>query len=169
MPNAMVVPNSPNPTFSPSKIAPMFHKSPSPSSSPRVFNVHHHLPKLSRPPSSSSLHLSPLASRLRRIKTAFCNSDKESPNHGLCSISGSVLKRKRPARIGIPMSSLSFTVESPKVAERMDVVEVEEEDFSVYCKRGRRATMEDRYSAIVDLRAESRQVFILLIIQFPDD
>lgn len=64
--------------------------------------------------------------------------------------------------IDIPVAPLSFKVESPDGAERVDVVEVEEDGYSVYCKRGRRGPMEDRYSAVVDLRDDSRQVILLL-------
>lgn len=80
------------------------------------------------------------------------------------STSGAALKRKRPARIDIPIGSSSFGFDSPKCVDRVDAVEVEADGYSVYCKRGRRSTMEDRYSAVVDLKAESRQVFNLLMI-----
>ncbi|KAK7289838.1 hypothetical protein RIF29_03808 [Crotalaria pallida] len=78
------------------------------------------------------------------------------------SSSSSVLNRKRPARLDIPDAS-SFIVEvpvllQPRAAER-DVVEVEGNMFSVYCKRGRREHMEDRYSAAVDLHGEPKQAF----------
>lgn len=69
------------------------------------------------------------------------------------------MKRKRPSRIDIPVAPLSFGVETPKSAERVvDVVEVEEDGYAIYCKRGRRRKMEDRYSAVVDLHGNSRQV-----------
>ncbi|KAK9048156.1 hypothetical protein SSX86_032881, partial [Deinandra increscens subsp. villosa] len=40
-----------------------------------------------------------------------------------------------------------------------DVAEIDEEGeaYSVYCKRGRRGAMEDRYSAVVDLQGDSKQ------------
>lgn len=77
-----------------------------------------------------------------------------------CSIPGTVLKRKRPSRIDIPVAPLSFGVETPKSAERVvDVVEVEEDGYAICCKRGRRRKMEDRYSAVVDLHGNSRQAF----------
>lgn len=164
MPGAVVVPNSP--IFSPSKVSHIFHKSSSPStsacSSPGFVNVHSHVPTLSRSPSSS-----PLTSRFRRQITAYCNSEKDILDLDLCSSSSTILKRKRPARIDIPKSSLSYTVNSPKVAEKMDVVAIEEEEYSTYCKRGKRATMEDRYSAVVDQQAKPRQVITCLISQSP--
>lgn len=72
---------------------------------------------------------------------------------------GLALKRKRPMRIDIPVAPLSFGVDSPKGEERVEVVEVDEDGYSVYCKRGKRGPMEDRYSAVVDLHDDSRQAF----------
>ncbi|PQQ14021.1 putative protein phosphatase 2C 25 [Prunus yedoensis var. nudiflora] len=143
---ALVVPNSP--IFSPSKIPSIFFRSsslssPSSCSSPRV--LHGPLPT----PSRSSSSTAPLESRFQRHEISGCKTEP----------SGLALKRKRPMMIDIPVAPLSFKVESPDGAERVDVVEVEEDDYSVYCKRGRRGPMEDRYSAVVDLRDDSRQAF----------
>lgn len=147
MPCAVAVPNSP--IFSPSKVPSIFYKSPA---SPRIVHVHG--------PSPAPSPTSPLAGRLlQRQITALSSSKKEaSSDMGLASCSGAVLKRKRPSRIDIPIASLCFAVDSPK--ERVDVVEAGADGYSVYCKRGRRGAMEDRYSAVVDLQAESRQVII---------
>ncbi|KAL5537951.1 hypothetical protein UlMin_045259 [Ulmus minor] len=145
MPCAVAVPNSP--IFSPSKISSIFYKpSSSACSSPRIVHVH------GSPPTPST---SPLAARFQRQITAFGVTEKENSGVGLGSSSGEVLKRKRPAKIAIPMATLNFAVDSP----RLDVMEVEGDGYSVYCKRGRRGTMEDRYTAVVDHRAESRQAF----------
>jgi serine/threonine protein phosphatase PrpC len=38
-------------------------------------------------------------------------------------------------------------------------VEVEREEYSVYCKKGRREAMEDRYSAALNLQGDSKQAF----------
>ncbi|CAL5202537.1 unnamed protein product [Lathyrus oleraceus] len=82
-----------------------------------------------------------------------------SPCH--FSLSSSVLKRKRPAKLHIPVASL--TIELPPAvitpAPEKDVVEVEGNGFSVYCKRGSRKHMEDRYSASGDLYEETKQAF----------
>ncbi|KAF3433399.1 hypothetical protein FNV43_RR24501 [Rhamnella rubrinervis] len=161
MPCAVAVPNSP--IFSPSK---NYFKSPA--SSPSVHA--HGSPRAARSSSSSSpssvspssplpSSLSPLTTRFQRQITALSNSTIERSDMGLGSGFGAVLKRKRPARIDIPIGSLTFGVDSPKCVEKVDVVEVEADGYSVCCKRGRRSTMEDRYSAIVDLQAESRQAF----------
>ena len=54
-------------------------------------------------------------------------------------------------------------------------VEMEGDGYSVYCKRGRREAMEDRFSASVKLQGDSKQVFswflafsFLLFILFDD-
>lgn len=172
MPCAVAVPNSP--IFSPSSI---FYKSPasSPScSSPRI-HVHGSSRTTARASSSSSSlsnaaspssplpsSLSPLTTRFQRQITALNNnSNIELLDMGLGSGSSAVLKRKRPARIDIPIaSSLSFGIDSPKCVDRVDFMEVEGDGYSVYCKRGRRGAIEDRYSAVVDLQPESTQVFV---------
>ena len=67
-----------------------------------------------------------------------------------------VLKRKRPARINVTQSIdfIGFGFEQPEVMEE------EEEEYSVYCKRGRRRiAVEDRFSATVGIQGDSRQVF----------
>lgn len=40
-----------------------------------------------------------------------------------------------------------------------ELVEVESEAYSVYCKRGRREAMEDRYSAALNLQGDPKQAF----------
>ena len=39
-------------------------------------------------------------------------------------------------------------------------MEVESEAYSVYCKRGRREAMEDRYSAALNLQGDPKQVML---------
>ncbi|KAI7742261.1 hypothetical protein M8C21_024770 [Ambrosia artemisiifolia] len=74
------------------------------------------------------------------------------------------LKRKRPTRLNIPIAPLSFsadqlmTVETA-VEDRWKEVEVEEEEYSVYCKRGRREKMEDRFKADVDFSGKNKLAF----------
>ncbi|XP_022998582.1 probable protein phosphatase 2C 25 [Cucurbita maxima] len=74
--------------------------------------------------------------------------------------SNAITKRKRPARLDIPLTPLSFgALVSPSSSFR-DVMEAERDGYSVYCKRGRRRiSMEDRYSAAVDLRGDSKEAF----------
>ncbi|CAL0307741.1 unnamed protein product [Lupinus luteus] len=102
----------------------------------------------SSPSNSTSSPSSPF--RLRLSKPPVISST--SPN-------GAVLKRKRPARLDIPVSSLTFGVPATPSAVDRDVVEAEGDGFSVYCKRGRREYMEDRYSAADNLRGESKMAF----------
>jgi hypothetical protein len=72
---------------------------------------------------------------------------------------GAVSKRKRPAMLDIPLVPLGFGVDTPRGAKRVvDVVDVEDDGYALYCKRGRRRLMEDRYSAVVDLHGDSTQV-----------
>lgn len=113
---------------------------------------------------------SPVFSPSSRVSSSlFCKSSPEklSPSSGLklrlqkpptpsglirASIdegsSPTLLKRKRPARLDIPVANLGICGVPPTVEERR--VEDEGDGYSVYCKRGRRETMEDRYSAVVD-------------------
>lgn len=74
------------------------------------------------------------------------------------STSPTVLKRKRPARLDIPVVPMNFGnfPQSPTAAA--DFVEAEGDEYSVCCKRGRRGAMEDRYSAVVNLHGDSKQV-----------
>lgn len=57
------------------------------------------------------------------------------------------------------MAALSFGVPATPSAAARDVVEEEREvyGYSVYCKRGRREAMEDRYSASVAIHGDSKQ------------
>jgi hypothetical protein len=69
------------------------------------------------------------------------------------------LKRKRPTRLDIPVcSSLAFGVPATPSAVARDVVEAEGDGYSVYCKRGRREYMEDRFTAGDNLRGEHNLV-----------
>ncbi|MCE3216571.1 hypothetical protein HAX54_006923 [Datura stramonium] len=106
--------------------------------------------------------LSPLTCYNRNIREeegpAVCSTS--SPP----SASAAILKRKRPARISIPIVSLGLghVGETPREESRLDEVEVEGEGYSVFCKRGKkRGDMEDRYSAIVndDAKNGSKQAF----------
>ncbi|KAL8539245.1 hypothetical protein ACS0TY_001029 [Phlomoides rotata] len=72
-----------------------------------------------------------------------------------------ILKRKRPARIDIPVASLRF--EGSKTASDLDrssEIVFEGEGYSVYSKKGRRGgVLEDRYAAVLGLQGDSKQAF----------
>nr|GMD57651.1 phosphatase 2C 53 [Ipomoea batatas] len=149
-----------SPVFSPS---PVFSKSSASSPIGRSLYASSSLsPSTVTPPPST---LCPLTLR-RPIQTRniILNGINEEP---ICSTSSTtttttpVLKRKRPARINIPMAALSFepSLQTPRDGDRLDEVEVEGEGYSVYCKRGKRGAMEDRYSAFVDHQQGSKQAF----------
>lgn len=138
MPCAVAVPNSP--IFSPT-IIPSVHRYPS--SSPRIHGPAMATPPPPVPPTPT------LSFQVREVK-------KDAGG-------GSVLKRKRPARLDIPLTSGITNGPGLKTTpcgdDRLDEVEVDGEGYSVYCKRGKRGSvMEDRYSALVDLNSLSKQV-----------
>ncbi|RDX85500.1 putative protein phosphatase 2C 25, partial [Mucuna pruriens] len=102
---------------------------------------------------ASSSPSSPFRLRLPKPPTAFsASSSSTSPN-------ATVLKRKRPARLDIPVSSLTFGVPPTPSAAARDDLEADGDGFSVYCKRGRREYMEDRYTARDNLRGEHKLAF----------
>ncbi|KAL2332981.1 hypothetical protein Fmac_014194 [Flemingia macrophylla] len=103
--------------------------------------------------SNSSSSAEPLMLSLPPITTPSCSST--SPP------SSPLLKKKRPAKLDIPVASLAFgiAVTPPSPPPRDAAVEVDGPGFSVYCKRGRRHHMEDRYSAAVDLHGQPKQAF----------
>ncbi|KAI3748865.1 hypothetical protein L6452_12264 [Arctium lappa] len=140
MPCAVAVTNSP--VFLPS---PMFRNPMlSPSSS---LSLHHTSPTPSPPPSSLHKHTTGYN------EGPIINCDSTS------SSSSVVLKRKRPARIQIPFAPMSFVDEIAKPDDNLSEIDEEGEEYSVYCKRGKRGAMEDRYSAAVDLQGDSKQAF----------
>ncbi|KAG4181628.1 hypothetical protein ERO13_A10G239900v2 [Gossypium hirsutum] len=156
---SLIIPNSP--IFSPKKVPSIFCKSDgsSFSSSPRTNGSQ-------QPPSSPlSLSLSSPKSSLPISSTPqFPSSPLKSPlsirvpkKQLLFGTDVAPVKRKRPGRIEIPTSmavQLGFAAETPRGEEE---VQVEEEGYSVYCKRGRRGKMEDRYSAAVNLNGDPKQ------------
>ncbi|XP_027090306.1 probable protein phosphatase 2C 25 [Coffea eugenioides] len=77
------------------------------------------------------------------------------------SPSPSILKRKRPARLDIPIVSMGFgnvpPTPSAAAGRDTDVVEVEGDGYVVYCKKGKREAMEDRFSAAINLQGDSKQ------------
>ncbi|WRX12559.1 PPM-type phosphatase-like domain - like 7 [Theobroma cacao] len=163
MPWALVVPTSP--MFSPKKLPSIFCKSDGSAFplSPRVnasqapqspSSLPLSSPKSPRPFSSASV-----AAPQSPSVSSSSSSLKSSLSLGADTASPSVVKRKRPAMIEIPTPmavKLGFAAETPRGEEE---VQVEREGYSVYCKRGRRGKMEDRYSAVVNLTGDSKQAF----------
>ncbi|XVE69444.1 hypothetical protein DITRI_Ditri09bG0152700 [Diplodiscus trichospermus] len=161
----MAVPTSP--IFSPKNVSPMFCK-PDGSTAP-AFPTSPRFDGSQAPPSPLSLPLS--SSSVTKQQSPSSSSSSSSlksplslfvPKQQLSSgadVAPSVVKGKRPVRIQIPTPmavELGFAAETPRGEEE---VQVEDEGYSVYCKRGRRGTMEDRYSAVIDLNGDSKQAF----------
>lgn len=140
MPGGLAITNSP--VFLSS---PMFRKSIISSTSPS-FSLHH-----APPTPLSPTHLN----GYKEGKAISCDSNT----------SPSVLsKRKRPARIQIPFAPLSFVDEVVKKVDDVTEIDEEGEAYSVYCKRGKRGAMEDRYSAVVGLQGDSKQVLLIICL-----
>ncbi|XP_057536298.1 probable protein phosphatase 2C 25 [Amaranthus tricolor] len=71
-----------------------------------------------------------------------------------------ILKRKRPARLDIPIMNTGFGGPSTPRTVKDALVEDERDGFySVCCKKGRRAVMEDQFSAVLDIQGDSKQAF----------
>ncbi|KAI9109097.1 hypothetical protein K1719_019720 [Acacia pycnantha] len=110
------------------------------------------------PPSSPSP-----SSRFRLFKPPIALPTLPSPSAPSSSSSSptnSLLKRKRPTRLDIPVASFAFGAPAtPSAAVVRDFLEAEGDGFSLYCKRGRREFMEDRYSATLNLPGKPKQAF----------
>ncbi|XP_057979659.1 probable protein phosphatase 2C 25 [Malania oleifera] len=151
MAGAVALANSP--VFSP-RVPPIFCKTPSSPS-----------PELVKSPTASFLFSSPppspLTLRLQKQLTGLRDRTQEaSASPSAASVSSTILKRKRPAKINVPIAPLSLlAVETPAVVDALDEMEAAGDGYSVYCKRGRRAVMEDRYSAVVNIHGDSKQAF----------
>ncbi|GFY82117.1 protein phosphatase 2C family protein [Actinidia rufa] len=132
MPFAVALAKSP--VFTPSpRVSPIFFKNSL--SSPRILNLHTPSSSPSTPPYSS-------------------------PSSSLSSSSASPLSSGRGRRGSKSRSSLGFpAVETPAGVDRMSEMHFDGDGYSVYCKKGRRRAMEDRYSAVVDLQGDSKQAF----------
>ncbi|KAJ4725556.1 Protein phosphatase 2C family protein [Melia azedarach] len=128
-------------------------------------------PSSSLSPTSSSSPSSPFRFRLQKPPTGLssssaCVSSSSSPL-ATGPVSGpssgspqTILKRKRPAKLDIPVASMSFgSLVTPREVRRDEVEEGRDEYYSVYCKRGRREAMEDRYSAVIDIQGDPKQAF----------
>ncbi|KAL5580708.1 hypothetical protein UlMin_013150 [Ulmus minor] len=107
-------------------------------------------------PSSPS---SPFRFRIPKPPTGLSTSTSASAAAPPASSPSTVFKRKRPAKLDIPVAS--WTSEAPPAtpATWRELVEVESDGYSVYCKRGRREAMEDRFTATLNLQGDSKQAF----------
>ncbi|GAB4859931.1 hypothetical protein Ancab_011410 [Ancistrocladus abbreviatus] len=146
-----------SPVFSPSSVvaSSLFYKTSFPPPLPRVSS--------SSSISSSSSSSSPSSSSLSLASSGYragCDAaDVEGPSTSNLP-PPALLKRKRPARLDIPIVTMGFggAAATPRVEESL--VEVEEDGFySVCCKRGRRAALEDRYSAVLNIQGDPKQAF----------
>lgn len=110
--------------------------------------------------SSPSSPSSPFRLRLSKPPTGFSSTASSVLGSGSSSSTSpnTVLKRKRPGRLAIPLASLSFGATATPSAAAREVVEEAGDGYSVYCKRGRREAMEDRYSAVLNVQGDSKQV-----------
>ncbi|XP_074292814.1 putative protein phosphatase 2C 53 [Silene latifolia] len=77
-------------------------------------------------------------------------------------VSPAVTKRKRPARLDIPVMPVEFGVAEARIGEVVEEVSVVEEVrdgfYSVCCKKGtRRSVLEDRFSVDVSVLGDSKQ------------
>lgn len=130
-----------------------------------------HLKSAQSPTSSSPLSpCSPLRVRLQKPPVAIPSSSLASTSVSGSGSSEALLKRKRPAKLEIPVVAMGFGVPvTPSANGRvLEEVEMEREGYgySVYCKRGRRAAMEDRFSATVGLQGDPKQVILPLFFFF---
>ncbi|KAI4318235.1 hypothetical protein L6164_026024 [Bauhinia variegata] len=151
-----------SPVFSPSSSL-FCNKSAMISSSPEALSLSlAHLKPTSSTASASSPSSpgSPFRLRFPKPPIGFSNSASASTSvSSSTSPTNTVLKRKRPARLDVPVTSMTFGAPPTPSSVQRDAVEVEGLGFSVYCKRGRREYMEDRYSAAVNLQGEPKQAF----------
>ncbi|KAK6935711.1 PPM-type phosphatase-like domain [Dillenia turbinata] len=106
------------------------------------------------------LHKSPsgLGTCTDNSSISTSNSTSTFTSSSSSSSSPTLLKRKRPARLDIPVVSAVNDFGAPATPCATQV-EVERDGYSVYCKKGRREAMEDRYSASVDLLGDPKLAF----------
>ncbi|XP_010542664.1 PREDICTED: probable protein phosphatase 2C 25 [Tarenaya hassleriana] len=118
-------------------------------------------------PSAVASPKSPLRLRLQKPPTGFFPTPSglgSDPGHGLGTVNsppGGVHKRKRPAMLNIPMAPAGFGAPAAAAEatprEERRVMERDGDEFSVYCRRGRREAMEDRFSAITSVHGDPKQ------------
>lgn len=120
-------------------------------------------PAFSPSSSSSSCVRSPTSSSPRLLRL-------HKPTGLIKSLAGgdssAFSNRNRPPRLNIPVFFAEEKEEEAAAAEE-EAVEVEGDGYSVCCKKGRRDEMQDRYTAVVGLQGDPKQVifcFILFIL-----
>ncbi|KAK6122026.1 hypothetical protein DH2020_044233 [Rehmannia glutinosa] len=99
-------------------------------------------------PPQPSLSSSPSRLSINHIRKPLNGGEDEKVGHSSLTMA---MKRKRPARIDIPVVTTLGFEDNRTVSDfdRSSEVEVEGEGYSVYCKRGKRGgVMEDRYVAV---------------------
>ncbi|XP_039034790.1 probable protein phosphatase 2C 25 [Hibiscus syriacus] len=124
------------------------------SPSPEALNLSlTHLKTSSSSPASPS---SPFRIRLQKPPSESLLSSSNSVSSS--SSMSMIFKRKRPARLDIPVVTMSFRVlaTSSEVERKL---EREGDCYSIYCKRGRREAIEDRFLASVELQGDSKSCF----------
>jgi len=111
-------------------------------------------PPLVFSPTSVKTPLSSPRSSPPKLTMVACPPRKPKETKTTGSDSETVLKRKRPPMLDLTAAPTvaSWCSTTRETAEKgAEVVEAEEDGYySVYCKRGRRGPMEDRYFAAVD-------------------
>lgn len=123
---------------------------------------HSHLTPLASSPSAAS-PTSPFCLRLLKppVNSVFGSDSGPGDCDRHLSL-GSVLKRKRPTRLDILVAPVGVTapisLNAETLREESGEVEREGDEFSVYCKRGKREAMEDRFSAITNIERDPKQV-----------
>ena len=117
---------------------------------------------------SQSIPVSPFSplSPFSRVSSSSLSSNPFSQNLAedvgqLDSGPSAQLKRKRPAKLHIPIQ-VGFGSSTPATPTPVQEVRAEEEKrdgcYSVCCKRGRRPVMEDRFSVVLDIHGDPKQV-----------
>jgi len=130
---------------------------PSPPAETIALTLTHSKPTTQSPSSSttSCSSPSPFRYRLQKPLTGFNSSSSLASGSGAAA---TLLKRKRPTRLDIPVvMGFGGGLATPREVEGAEL-EREGYGYSVYCKRGRREAMEDRFSAVVDLEGDAKQV-----------
>ncbi|KAE8658749.1 putative protein phosphatase 2C 25 [Hibiscus syriacus] len=130
------------------------------SSSPEALNLSlaHLKPSPSPSSPSPSSPCSPFRLRLQKPPSGSCYRlmlQRLGPGSG-----PTILKRKRPTRLDIPAATVALRFGVPTTpCEVVREVEREGYGYSVYCKRGRKEAMEDRFAASVKLLGDPKQSF----------
>ncbi|KAG2327558.1 hypothetical protein Bca4012_036564 [Brassica carinata] len=149
-----------SPVFSPSSS--LFCNKASILSSPQEtvsLTLSHLKPSASSPSAAAASPKSPFRLRFQKPPTGFAPASlvlgaSDSVSASCTGQSPSALKRKRPTMLDIPIGTAGFAATA---SEESREVEREGDGYSVYCKRGRREAMEDRFSAITNLRGDRKQ------------